>query len=131
MSKVNESVLVVEDNDEVRRAVVALLSGWGYRVVAAENPDVAAAILEKDSAFDLLFTDVVMPGSISAIELAAIAQRLRPGIAVLLTSGYALETLAANGRLPEGLAILNKPYRKAELAHRLHQVLSVSRAQKQ
>src|SRR4030095_16967575 len=76
----SERVLVVEDNDEVRRAVEALLSGWGYRVVAGENPDVAAALLEMDPAFDLLFTDVVMPGSMSAIELAALAQRLRPGI---------------------------------------------------
>ena len=74
----SERVLVVEDNDEVRHAVVDMLTGWGYRVVAAENPDVAAAILEKDPAFDLLFTDVVMPGSMSAIELAALAQRLRP-----------------------------------------------------
>ena len=73
----------------------------------------------------------VMPGGINGWELADLARKLRPGLPVLLTSGYALETLAANGRLPEGLAILNKPYRKAELAHRLRQVLSVSRAQKQ
>ena len=57
-----ERVLVVEDNDEVRHAVVDMLTGWGYRVVAAENPDVAAAILERDAGFDLLFTDVVDAG---------------------------------------------------------------------
>ena len=61
---------MVEDNDDVRRAVVDMLTGWGYRVAAAENPDAAASLLEKDSAFDLLFTDVVMPGAISAVELA-------------------------------------------------------------
>ena len=66
-----------------------MLEGWGYRVVAVENPDVAAALLEKDAAFDLLFTDIVMPGTMTAVELAELAQRLRPGIAVLLTSGYA------------------------------------------
>ena len=54
---------MVEDNEDVRRAVVDMLKGWGYRVVAAENPDAAAALLETDSAFDLLFTDVVMPGA--------------------------------------------------------------------
>lgn len=121
----SERVLVVEDNDEVRRAVVALLSGWGYRVVAAENPDVAAAILEKDSAFDLLFTDVVMPGSISAIELAAMAQRLRPGIAVLLTSGYARDLIPAMDR-PD-YPIIAKPYRGEELMARLRSVLAARR----
>ena len=61
---------MVEDNEEVRRAVVDMLKGWGYRVVAVENPDAAADLLETDSAFDLLFTDVVMPGVMSAVELA-------------------------------------------------------------
>jgi PAS domain S-box-containing protein len=121
----SERVLVVEDNDEVRRAVVALLAGWGYRVVAAENPDVAAAILEKDSAFDLLFTDVVMPGSISAIELAALAQRLQPGIAVLLTSGYARDLIPANDR-PD-YPLIAKPYRGEELMARLRGVLAARR----
>jgi CheY-like chemotaxis protein len=121
----SERVLVVEDNDEVRLAVVALLSGWGYRVVAAENPDVAAAILEKDAAFDLLFTDVVMPGSMSAIELAAMAQRLRPGIAVLLTSGYARELIPAEDR-PD-YPLIAKPYRGEELMARLRSVLAARR----
>src|SRR5262249_54969617 len=75
-----ERVLVVEDNDEVRQAVVDMLTGWGYRVVAAENPDVASAILEHDQAFDLLFTDVVMPGAMSAIPLAELAHQPRPPI---------------------------------------------------
>lgn len=121
----SERVLVVEDNDEVRRAVVALLSGWGYRVVAAENPDVAAAILEKDPAFDLLFTDVVMPGSMSAIELAAMAQRLRPDIAVLLTSGYARDLIPAKDR-PD-YPLIAKPYRGEELMARLRGVLAARR----
>ena len=121
----SERVLVVEDNDEVRRAVVDMLSGWGYRVVAAENPDVAAAILEKDAAFDLLFTDVVMPGSMSAIELAAMAQRLRPGIAVLLTSGYARDLIPAEDR-PD-YPLIAKPYRGEELMARLRGVLAARR----
>lgn len=121
----SERVLVVEDNDEVRRAVVALLAGWGYRVVAAENPDVAAAILEKDAAFDLLFTDVVMPGSLSAIELAALAQRLQPGIAVLLTSGYARDLIPAKDR-PD-YPLIAKPYRGEELMARLRGVLASRR----
>src|SRR5471032_3643653 len=78
-------VLVVEDNKDVRLAVVDMMSGWGYRVTAAESPDVAAGILERDADFDLLFTDVVMPGTMSAIELGGMARRLHTAIAVLLT----------------------------------------------
>ena len=120
-----ERVLVVEDNDEVRHAVVDMLTGWGYRVVAAENPDVAAAILERDSGFDLLFTDVVMPGSISAIELAALAQRRRPDIAVLLTSGYARDLIPVEDR-PD-YPMIAKPYRGEELMARLRSVLAARR----
>jgi CheY-like chemotaxis protein len=120
-----ERVLVVEDNDEVRHAVVDMLTGWGYRVVAAENPDVAAAILERDAAFDLLFTDVVMPGSMSAIELAALAQRRRPEIAVLLTSGYARDLIPMEDR-PD-YPMITKPYRGEELMARLRSVLAARR----
>lgn len=121
----SERILVVEDNDEVRQAVVAMLSGWGYRVVAAENPDVATAILEKDTAFDMLFTDVVMPGAISAIELAAMAQRLQPQIAVLLTSGYARDLIPVQDR-PD-YPMISKPYRGEELMARLRSVLAARR----
>jgi PAS domain S-box-containing protein len=121
----SERILVVEDNDEVRQAVVDMLTGWGYRVVAAENPDIAAAILERDTAFDLLFTDIVMPGSISAIELAAIAQRLRPQIAVLLTSGYTRDLIPAQDR-PD-YPMIAKPYRGEELMVRLRSVLAARR----
>jgi CheY-like chemotaxis protein len=121
----SERVLVVEDNEEVRRAVVAMLAGWGYRVTSAENPDVAAAILEKDPAFDLLFTDIVMPGTLSAIELAALAQRLRPGIAVLLTSGYARDLIPMQDR-PD-YPIISKPYRGEELMAKLRGVLGAYR----
>jgi CheY-like chemotaxis protein len=121
----SERILVVEDNDEVRRAVVDMLTGWGYRVVAAENPDVAAEILERDSAFDLLFTDIVMPGTMSAIELAALAQRLQPKIAVLLTSGYARDLVRAEDRLD--YPMIAKPYRGEELMARLRSALAARR----
>lgn len=121
----SERVLVVEDNDEVRRAVVDMLTGWGYRVVAAENADVAAVILERDPAFDLLFTDVVMPGAMSAIELAAMAQRLQPNIAVLLTSGYARDLIPVQER-PD-YPMIAKPYRGDELMARLRGVLAARR----
>ena len=125
----SERILVVEDNDDVREAVDEMLVGWGYRVVAAENPDAAAAVLEKDAAFDLLFTDVVMPGTLSAVDLAAMAQRLRPGIAVLLTSGYARDLIPESGR--SGYPIIAKPYRGEELAAKMRGVLAARRPQPQ
>ncbi|HZP99693.1 MAG TPA: response regulator [Reyranella sp.] len=117
-----ERILVVEDNEEVRRALVDMLSGWGYRVEAAGNADVAAALLEKDSAFDLLFTDVVMPGTMSAVELAARARELRPDIVVLLTSGYARDRIPQENLLD--YPMVGKPYRGDELASRLRQLLA-------
>ena len=121
----SERVLVVEDNDQVRQAVVDMLSGWGYRVVAAENPDVAAALLDKDRSFDLLFTDVVMPGATSAVQLAEKAQRLRPAIAVLLTSGYARDLISRQDRLD--YPMIAKPYRGEALAAKIRGVLAARR----
>jgi PAS domain S-box-containing protein len=125
------SVLVVEDDPFVRSYAVNCLASLGYRVIEALDGDEALRKLASGVNADILFTDIVMPGGISGWELAERAQQANPALQVLLTSGYALETLAANGRLPEGMAILNKPYRKADLARRLNQVLSVSRAPKQ
>jgi signal transduction histidine kinase/DNA-binding response OmpR family regulator len=121
----NGRILVVEDNDDVRQVVVDMLKGWGYRVVAAENPDVAASLLEKDSAFDLLFTDVVMPGKLSVIDMAAMAERLRPGIAVLLTTGYARDLIPEQNR--PGYPLIAKPYGSEELAAKVRGVLAARR----
>ncbi len=117
-----ERVLMVEDNEDVRRALVDMLSGWGYRVVAAESADAAAALLEKGPAFDLLFSDVVMPGSLSAIELAARARRLYPNIAVLLTSGYAQDRIPTENW--PNYPLIVKPYRGDELVAKIRQVLA-------
>lgn len=121
----SERILVVEDSEDVRRAVVDMLQGWGYRVEAAEDPDVAAAILERDSAFDLLFTDIVMPGAITAVELAQLAQRLKPGIAVLLTSGFARGLIPDHTR--SGYPMIAKPYTSEALSTKLRSVLASRR----
>lgn len=118
----NDRILVVEDNEEVRRAVVDMLEGWGYRVVAVENPDIAASLLDRDPAFDLLFTDIVMPGTISAVQLARIARERRPGIGVLLTSGYARDLIPQEDG-PE-FPLIVKPYRSDELASRVSAALA-------
>jgi CheY-like chemotaxis protein len=119
-----ERVLVVEDNEQVRRAVVDMLGGWGYRVVAAENAEAAAGMLEKDPAFDLVLSDVVMPGGVTAVELGRLAQRLNPGVAVLLTSGFARDLLP---RDEETFPMITKPFRAEDLAARVRSVLAAAR----
>jgi PAS domain S-box-containing protein len=118
----NARVLVVEDNKDVRLAVVDMLSGWGYRVVSVETPDAASEVLEQDPAFDLLFTDVVMPGTMSVIELAALARRLNPAIAVLLTSGYARDLIPKQDGTE--YPMIAKPYRGEELAAKVRTALA-------
>jgi PAS domain S-box-containing protein len=119
-----EIVLVTEDDPFVRSYAVTCLNGLGYEVIEAVDGRDALQKLRAGASPDLLFTDVVMPGGINGWELADRAREIRPGLRVLLTSGYALETLAERGRLPAGALILNKPYRKAQLARRLRDALS-------
>ena len=68
-----------------------------------------------------------MPGGINGWELAERARQIRPGLKVVLTSGYALETLAERGRLPDGAVVINKPYRKTELAKRMREALDTAK----
>jgi PAS domain S-box-containing protein len=118
-----ETVLVAEDDPFVRSHAVTCLESLGYQVIAAVDGNDALARLNQGIEPDILFTDIVMPGGINGLELAERAKQLRPGLKVLITSGYALETLAARGRLHADVAVLHKPYRKAELAQRLRDAL--------
>ncbi len=121
-----ETILVVEDDSFVRGYAVAALESLGYKVKVAANGPEALIRLNSEDAIDLLFTDIVMPGGMNGWDLAQRASEARPGIKVLFASGYALDTLIANGRALQGMTILMKPYRKAELAWRIRQVLSNS-----
>ena len=118
-----ETVLVTEDDPFVRAYVVSALEELGYRVIAAEDARQALSHLTEGGEIDVLFTDIVMPGGMNGWELAERAQQIRPGLKLLFTSGYALETLVARGRIHPDTAILNKPYRRPELARRLREVL--------
>jgi len=120
-----ETVLVVEDDPFVRSSVVMRLENLGYSVVVAVDGNDALRRLRTDTHVDILFTDVVMPGGINGWELADLAKQLRPGLPVLLTSGYALETLVQQGRLHAGAMVLTKPYRKEALARRLREIMLV------
>ncbi|HUY67735.1 MAG TPA: response regulator [Alphaproteobacteria bacterium] len=96
---------------------------FGYTVRTAANGREALDTLEKGDKPDLLFTDIVMPGGVSGWDLAEEAQRRYPSLKVLLTSGYPMESLATHHKHESGATLLNKPYRKADIAARLREVL--------
>jgi len=115
----SERILVVEDDAQVRAAAVDTLSELGYAVLKAENAEQALAILASGAPVDMLFTDVVMPGPISARELARRAQEMQPSLLVLYTSGYTQNAIVHNGKLDDDAVLLSKPYRRDELARKL------------
>ncbi len=122
----HETILVVEDDLFVRASVILRVEGLGYTVVAAANGDDALAKLKANPGINLLFTDIVMPGGMNGWELAELARQLRPGLPVLFSSGYAREALVEQGRASAEPTILTKPYRKAELAHRLREAFAAA-----
>jgi PAS domain S-box-containing protein len=113
----HETILVVEDDAMVRDFVVAQLRSLGYTTIAATDGRQALAHVRNGAAFDLLFTDVIMPGGINGRELADEVARLRPGTRVLYTSGYTNNAIIHHGRLDQGVLLLSKPYRKSRLAN--------------
>ncbi|WP_341893934.1 ATP-binding protein [Ferrovibrio terrae] len=114
-----ECILVVEDNVQVRKMAVAQLNQLGYQVIEAENGQMAFNILKHNDTIDLVFSDMVMPGGISGAKLAMLARGLRPGIKLLLTSGFAKGVVQNSDDFPAAVDFLNKPYRRAELAAKL------------
>ncbi|WP_332878804.1 PAS domain S-box protein, partial [Massilia sp. S19_KUP03_FR1] len=119
----SETILVVEDDAEVRLTVVGTLSGLGYQVIDAADGASALALIERGAKVDLLFTDVVMPGPVTSTELAAQARRILPELAVLFTSGYTRNALTDNGRLQAGVQLLSKPYQRGQLAQKIRETL--------
>lgn len=118
-----ETILVVEDDEEVRESVVATLTDLGYQVLKAKNADSALTVIDSGIHIDLLFTDVVMPGKLRSPELAKKAVLRLPGIGVLFTSGYTENSIVHGGRLDEGVELLTKPYTREALARRIRHVL--------
>jgi signal transduction histidine kinase/DNA-binding response OmpR family regulator len=120
----DERVLVVEDDISVRQTAVDMLRQLGYQVATSESGEQAVVLLKTGTPFDLLFTDVVMPGSIGSRELARQAQALLPGLRVLFTSGYTENAVIHHGRLDPGVHLLSKPYGIEELARKVRVVLA-------
>ncbi|MEA5451611.1 PAS domain S-box protein [Leptolyngbya sp. CCNP1308] len=118
-----ENILLVEDDDLVRSYVQNQLEQLGYRVTVASSGPIALEIIQQQAEIDLLFTDVIMPGGMSGRELADAARRLRPDLKILYTSGYSEQAIVHHGRLDPGVKLLSKPYRRADLAQKLRDVL--------
>ena len=118
-----EAILVVEDDERVRQLTTKRLKLIGYRVLEAHDGPSALEILRRGDHVDLVFTDLIMPGGLSGREVAIRAREMRPGIRVLLTSGYAEELVQGHDLQPERLKVLRKPYQQAELVAALRDVL--------
>lgn len=118
-----ETILVVEDDPRVRRVSLRRFKELGYSVLEAENGPAALAIIERGETFDLLFTDVVMAGGMSGIELAQKARESRPDLKVLFTSGYAEPAVMTQALLARHAAWLGKPYATQQLDEKLRGLL--------
>jgi CheY-like chemotaxis protein len=118
-----ETILVVEDDLAVQASVADMLTALGYRVLQATDGEKALAVIQSGISIDLIFTDVVMPGSIRSVELARQAKIILPEVEILFTSGYTRNAIVHGGRLDEGVALLSKPYRREDLARKMRQLL--------
>ena len=117
-----ETILVVDDDDDVLDVATVALAELGYTVLVARDGPAALAIIESDKPLDLLFTDVVMPNGMTGLELGRRARQARPGLKVVLTSGYT--SLSANDGLTGEFTLIGKPYRRAHLAEVIRSTLS-------
>jgi signal transduction histidine kinase/CheY-like chemotaxis protein len=118
-----EAILLVEDAPFARNAVAKMLADLGYTPIAATGADEALAVIESDGRIDLLLTDMVLPGGLGGEELAVEARRLRPGLGVLYTSGYACVQLSDAASKGGRFGFIAKPFSKAQLAEQLREVL--------
>jgi PAS domain S-box-containing protein len=120
----HEIILVVEDDRLVRDYVLAQLHSLGYVTLQAANAAEALAIVARGKRFDLLFTDVIMPGKMNGRQLADEVLKTRPDLKVVYTSGYTENAIIHHGRLDSGVLLLAKPYRKSDLARIIRRALS-------
>jgi CheY-like chemotaxis protein len=118
----HETILVVEDDGLVRNYVLTQLHSLGYATLDTGNATEALAIANRGQPFDLLFTDVIMPG-LNGRQLANEILKVRPGLKVLFTSGYTENAIIHHGRLDEGVLLLAKPYRKSDMAIMIRKAL--------
>jgi PAS domain S-box-containing protein len=118
-----ELILVVDDNEAMRKVVTLQLTSLGYRTLEAGTGNGALAVLDEQPNVKLLFSDVVMPGGMSGFDLAREVRGRYPNLRILLTSGYTAMAAAKGVQRADDLELLTKPYRKRDLAEKLRQLL--------
>jgi PAS domain S-box-containing protein len=123
----NETILVVEDDADVRNYSCETLRELGYSVLEAENGRVALRLLESDLDIQLLFTDIGLPGGMNGRQLSQEARKRRPGLKVLFTTGYARNAIVHEGRLDPGVELITKPFTQAALAAKLRDIIDAKR----
>ncbi|HEX2553956.1 MAG TPA: PAS domain S-box protein [Microvirga sp.] len=128
--RVRARILVVEDEPQVLQFVSSQLTHLGHAVTAVSTGADAVALLGRGQAFDLLFTDVVLPKGMNGVELARRAAELQPGLRVLLTSGYPEDVFAAQTGWDRSIPLLRKPYRRRDLEQALGRLLGPAAAEK-
>ncbi len=116
-------ILVVEDDPDVRETAVSMLTAHGYRIVEASDGPQALKALEASGPFDLLFTDIVLPGGMTGADLARTAVARAPGLKVVYTTGYSENAVVHHGRVDEGVVLISKPYRMTDLIRTVRRVL--------
>ena len=119
----SETILVVEDDGDVRVSTREMLSDLGYRTLEASTGQAALEVLQAHPEIRLLFTDVGLPGGMNGRQLADVARGQRSGLLVLFTTGYARNAIVHHGRLDPGVHLITKPYTYAALASKLRDIL--------
>jgi PAS domain S-box-containing protein len=119
-----ETILVVEDDAMVRTTVATQLQSLGYKTLSTKNAKEALELIDGGAEFDLLFTDIIMPGGMNGRQLADEAAKRRSSLKILFTSGYTENAVIQHGRLESGVLLLTKPYRKWDLARMLRLALA-------
>ena len=119
-----ERILVVEDEEEVRRVTVQILRAEGYDVIEATDGPEALENIQGSGSIDLLFTDVVLPKGLNGTELAAKAEKMQPGLNTLFTTGYAETAVINTGGVKEGVNLITKPYRRKDLLLRVRSAIN-------
>jgi PAS domain S-box-containing protein len=118
-----ETVLIVEDDEDVRNSTTESLRELGYCTLSAADGPQAVRVLEQHPEIDLLLTDIVLPGGMTGAQVAATARGLLPALRVLFTTGYARNAIVHHGRLDAGVHLLSKPFTLDELANKVRDVL--------
>jgi CheY-like chemotaxis protein len=120
----HKTILVVDDDDLVRKSVITQINSLGYSTIEASGPAEALEIISSPESFDLLFSDIVMPGPFDGVELARLARERRPGLKIMLSSGFPdLKSGRSSDDSYEQWQILKKPYRRSELQAALQGIL--------